>query len=177
MATEIKNRWKEVVQSLLAVAVLLVLFWLCRPGLFASGNGDGGVMGLFGPAAARDGQSHFDDCQRYDESDGAERDLEYGEILSMPVCTDLEGSIQRLQDARNNLLKAVVDQDAQAELDATAEYRDAVQEIQTGFGTLKIRLAPDEFSDVSQELLCLFDLDEQPLMPHELGEFAEDIWQ
>ena len=176
MTAGIRNRWKEVVQSLFAVVVLLALFWLCRPGLFMNGNSDGGVMGLFGPAAG-DGQSYLDDGERYDESDDVEPEMDYGEILGMPVCTDLEYSIEKVQDARNNLLKAVVDQDAQAELDATGEYREAVQEIQNGFAKLKMRLAPDEFSDVSQELLCLFDLDERPLMPCELGQFAEAIWQ
>ncbi|MBC8869679.1 MAG: hypothetical protein H8E44_09695 [Planctomycetes bacterium] len=175
MSTGIGNRWTEVVQSLFAIAVLMALFWFCRPGLFADGNSNDGVMGLFDPAAAGDGQADPDSWD-HDESDEVERERPYSEILGMPVCTDLEDSIEKVQDARNSLLQAVVDQEAQAELDATEEYREVVQEMQSGFAKLKMRLAPDEFSDVAQELPSLFRLDERPLMPCELGRFAKDIF-
>ena len=63
MSTGAVNRWRESVQSVCAIAVLLALFWLCNPRLLKSGSGDGGVMSLFALSAASDGESYLEDCE------------------------------------------------------------------------------------------------------------------
>ena len=61
---------------------------------------------------------------------------------------------------------------------ATAAYRAAIQEVQAGFTTLKMRVAPDDFSGVSQELLDSYAGDYgQPVIPCELGPLEEDVYQ
>lgn len=171
------NRWKEVVQSLFAIGLLLGVFWLCRPGLFARGNSNEGGKGLFGLAGISDGESYLDDDSR-DESDGSEWDGDYEEILAMPTCDDLRRSIETLRDARNRLLDVAVNQDAQAMLAATAKYREAIQKVQAGFATLKMRVAPEDFPDASQQLLAVSATEDGPsVVPCELGSFEEDIYQ
>jgi hypothetical protein len=168
------NRWKKVVQVLLGIAIVVALFCLYKPGLFARGNTGDGVMSFFG-------RGTVDECNVYwedDEWEDTEGDGEYDEILAMPTCDALMRSIETLQEARNALLNAVVNQDGQTMLTATAAYRKAIQEVQAGFATLKMRVAPDDFPGVSQELLDSYASDYgQPVIPCELGPLEEDIYQ
>ncbi len=178
MSPQTRNRWKEAAQSVCAIVVLLALFWIVRSGIFTRGNSGDGVLGMFGPATTDNGNSYVD----YSGPDGVyadeEQDAIYGEIFSMPVCADLNWSIEALLDARNNLLSVAVDQDSQAIRAAAVEYGVAVRNVQTGFATLKMRLEPDEFEYVSQVLRAPHDQgDGQALRPCELGPFAEDLCQ
>jgi hypothetical protein len=186
MSPKTTNRWKEIVQAFCTVAFLLAFFWLSSQGLSARGKNAGGVTGMFGFAAGPDGEYDSDDDVSDDEEedcDDEEEDCDdeegnYDDILSMPVCVDLSNSIATLQDIRNKVLKAVLDQDAQGIQATAGEYREAVQIVQAGFARLKTRVAPDDFADVAEELLdsCASD-NGQSLMPSELGRFAEEIWQ
>jgi hypothetical protein len=107
-----------------------------------------------------------------------EEDGQYDDILSMPTCDALMQSIEKLQDARTALLDAMVNQDEQAVVAATAGYRQAVKEMRAGFTTLKMRVSPDDFPGVSQELLDSRGGDYgQPVIPCELGPLEEDIYQ
>jgi hypothetical protein len=166
------NRWKEVGQAVLSIVIVLALFWLCKPGLFARGNKEGGLMSFFGRAATDEREADWDD----EVSEDMEGD--YDDILDMPTCEILMQSVETLQDARNRLLEAAVNHDEQTVLAATAAYREAIQEVQAGFTTLKMRVAPDDFPGVSQELLEYYAEDHgQHLIPCELGPLEEDIYQ
>jgi hypothetical protein len=167
------NRWKEVMQSLMAIGFLLAIFWLCRPGIFTRGNS--AKEGLLGILGAGDGDSYLDDHDSHDDSDESEGDGQYEEILAMPTCHDLGHSIERLRDARNRLLDATVNQDTQVVLTTAAEYREAVHEVRAGFATLKKRVAPDDFAYASQELLDVVN-DGQSLLPCELGSLEGDLY-
>jgi hypothetical protein len=170
------NRWKETLQSLCAIAVLVALFWICRQGLPTRVSSDGGAMEASSLTVAPDGEAYvgyWDDAYV-----DAEEKKDYGDILAMPVCTDLSNSIQTLQGVRNKLLRVAAHQDAQTVLSAVGEYREAVQEVQTGFARLRVHVAPDDFPHVSQELLeSPGPGDGEALTPCELGRFAEEIWQ
>lgn len=178
MSIRIKSRWKEWAQSLLGVAVLFVFLWICRPGLFTHGSSDGGAMNLFGLATAGDGESCRVDCDSNDKLEELEGQSEYDQILAMPACVDLGNAIDALLACRNRLLEAVVNEDAQATLAATAEYRKAAQAVQEKLATFKMRVAPDEFPDVLQDFFAAYAMEDGlTLMPCELGPFAEDIDQ
>lgn len=177
------NRWKETVQSVLALTVLVALFWLCRPGLFGSDANEGG-NGLFGFLGVGDGVSHLDDydagCSFEDceESEDLERHWEYEDILVMPTCDDLGHSIEKIRDVRNRLLDAAVEQDTNAMLVATAEYSESVREMRACLTTLKMRVAPGDFPNVCDELLDYYAVDDgESLLPCELGPFEKDIYQ
>lgn len=168
------SRRKEIVRSVFAVSVLLALFWLCRPGFFASGNNtnEHGVK--------RFGQTDLHDAEPYIERGKPEKywDGGYDEILAMPTCDDLGHSIETLREARNRLLDAAVNQDTQAMATATAEYREAVQEVQAGFATLKMRVAPEDFPHLSQELLTICAMEDgQSVLSCELGSFSKVIYR
>ena len=176
MSPNTTDRWKEAVRSVCAIVVLLALFWLCRSGLFARGNGGDGELGVFRPALTNKGDPYLCHSGPDGNYEDEGRDTTYSHIFSMPICADLGELIETIPEARNDLLKAVVDQDAQAITAATAQYREAVQEVQTGFSKLKMRLEPDQFSYVCHRLLASCDTgDGQPLMPCELGQLAENI--
>jgi hypothetical protein len=163
------NRRKEIMRSVFAVTLLLALFWFCRSGFFASGNR---ADGLFGHTGAHRANPDFIPGEFGKVGDG------YQEILAMPTCDDLRQSIETLREARNRLLDAAVNQDTQAMQAATAEYRGAVQKVQAGFDTLRMRVAPDDFPYLSQELLATYAMEYgQSLLPCELGSFSRVIYQ
>ena len=163
------NRWKETVQSVFATVVVLVLLWFCRPSLFKQDTSAGGGKGSSAYASASDGVSFQDDSESDDESE-EERETEYPTIMSMPICSDLSGSIRALQDARSDLLKVEADGESEAILAAATQYREVLQEVQNCYRKLKMRVAPDDLSSVVEELIDFCNADDRRVMvPFELG--------
>ena len=168
------DRWKETAQSVCAIVVLAALFWFGRHGLAARGGRSDDAVRLFDFATMCDGRPDFDYC----ESDDEDEEIECAEVLRMPVCMDLKNSIGKLLDARNDLMKLAVDSDEQGILIAAGQYREAIKEVQAGFAKLKMRVDPDAFSCVSEDLLCSYETDQQwGLKMWELGHYAEEIGQ
>lgn len=84
-----------------------------------------------------------DDRTFLDEDDPSEqRRLE---ILSMPACVDMVRSLQRLDDARDRLLKEGAAGSAEAAAQAVRDYQQAVQAVREGVARLRSRLTPDEY--------------------------------
>jgi len=170
------DRWKETLQSVCAIVVLAALFWFGRHGLGGRGGSDGDATGLFDFAGMFDDRSDFDHCDSDDDCGCDHDEHDHHETLNMPVCVDLEESVERLVDARNNMTRLAVDSDGQGILIAGNQYREAVKEVQAGFAKLKMRVHPDDFASISENFLCSYETDEQSvLMVWELGHFAEEI--
>jgi len=177
MAAGTGNRWKETVQSVFATVVVLVLLWFCRPSLFKQDTRAGGGKGLSAVALASDDATFQDYSESYDESE-EEEETEYPTIMSMPICSDLSQSIRALQDARGNLLKVAADGQPEAVLVAATRYREVLQEVQSCYGKLKMRVVPDDLSSVVEELIGFCNTDEQQIMvPVELGRLEQDSWR
>jgi hypothetical protein len=68
------------------------------------------------------------------------------EISSMPACVDLEKSLQRLDGARDALLKKAAVGSAETAIQAVGDYQQAVQTVREGVERLRSRLTPDEYN-------------------------------
>jgi hypothetical protein len=161
------RRWKETLQTALAVFVLSVFLYLCNPGVL--GRGTERLMTLLRPPA-EDGELCLDDGELCPGADGEAPDLDYSDILSMPSCVDLAESIKALQDTRRELIESIRDGDEQRILLAKAKHREALHVVETGFTTFETRVPPDDFSGATAELLLLCGVDsQQDLMAMDLS--------
>lgn len=98
--------------------------------------------------------------------------------MSMPISSDLSESIRALQEARNDLLKVAADGEPEAVLVAATRYREVLQEVQSCYGKLKMRVVPDDLSSVFEELIGFCNTDDQQVMvPVELGRLEQDRWR
>lgn len=178
MSPRLADRWKGTLQSVCAIVVLTALFWFGGHGLGGRGGSDGDATGLFDFAGMFDDRSYFDHCDS-DGDCGCDHDEhDHHETFNMPVCVDLEESIETLVDARNNMTRLAVDSDKQAILIAAKHYREAVKEVQAGFAKLKTRVPPDEFACISEDLMWSCETDEPAIvMVWELGHLADEIGQ
>jgi len=67
------------------------------------------------------------------------------EIMSMPASVNLQRSLQRLDEARDTLLKDAADGSAEAVARAVRDYQQAVQTVREGIERLRGRMTPDEY--------------------------------
>ena len=121
-----------VLSAVLVVGILLVAWYS------SSKDRSGGDDSLVGQGAMAHSRSSLDE----DES-SEQRRLE---ISSMPACVDLEKSLQRLDGARDALLKEAATGSPETAIQAAGNYQQAVQAVREGVERLRSRLTPDEYN-------------------------------
>jgi hypothetical protein len=81
------------------------------------------------------------------------------EYYSMPAYVDLQASLNRLTQARTQVVRHASGTDELAILEAGAAYRAAIAESQVAMSRLQSRVPPDVFPDLALDVLASFDLD------------------
>ena len=104
----------------------------------SSRNRTGGDDSPVGRGAMADSRSSLDEDEPSEER--------FLEISSMPACVDLESSLQRLDSARDTLLKQAAAGSAETAIRAVGDYQQAVQAVREGVERLRSRLTPDEYN-------------------------------
>lgn len=103
----------------------------------SSNNRNGGSGSAFGWRSTADNGSPIDE-----DEPSEQRQLE---IMSMPASVELQRSLQRLDEARDTLLKEAADGSAEAGVRAVRNYQQAVQTVREGMERLRGRMTPDEY--------------------------------
>jgi hypothetical protein len=148
------KQWKETVQTICAIALLLTFFVLCRPGFLQQGSTDGSTLWPFGRAQA-DAEAELEDDDTDLRDVGFEDEFiwQYAEIPPMPSFFDLRESLKALEAARNKLASSTLDGDAQAIALAQSEYEQTTREVECSLAKLSTIIFPDEFACLSDDLL------------------------
>jgi hypothetical protein len=111
----------------------------------SSRNRTGGDDSPVGRGAMADSRLSLDE-----DEPSEERRLE---ISAMPACVNLNKSLQRLDGARDTLLKEAAAGRGETAIQAVGDYQLAVQTVREGMERLRSRLTPDEYNGFWAKLM------------------------
>ena len=148
-----RTKLKETLQGVVAIAVLVALFWTVKQhsfaGLAASDSRDNAADLASNSNRVEPGMSSDADGTLHLEDQSIPSD-----VMTLPACADLAGALRQLHEARTRLLEATSKPNADAPTGPQDRYREAISTVRVELSKVHDLLAPDEYQVVCQELIA-----------------------